>query len=60
MISYQICLFYFNLCILLFLLPIKNIAYILKNAGYPILKTLTFKGVTLFHSDGDTKLQKRK
>ena len=35
MISYQICLFHFNLCILLLLLQVKNVAYSLKNKGSP-------------------------
>ena len=38
---------------------VKNIAYSLKYTGEPILKALTFKGVTLFHSYRDEKLQNR-
>ena len=46
----------FNLCILLLLLQVKNIAYSLKHTGEPILKALTFNGITLFHSYRDKKL----
>ena len=42
--------FYFNLCILLLLLQVKNVAYSLKYTGEPILEALTFKGITHLHS----------
>ena len=35
------------------LLQVKNVAYSLKYTGEPILKALTFKGITLFHSYRD-------
>ena len=56
---YQICLFYFNLCPLLLFLRVKNVAYSLKYIGWSILQALTFKGITLFHSYRDKKLQNR-
>ena len=43
MTPYWICFFYFNFCILLFLLQVKNVAYSLTYTGQPILKALTFK-----------------
>ena len=39
---YWVCFFYFNLCILLLLLKVKNVAYSKKYAGQPILKALIF------------------
>ena len=57
--SILICFFYFNLCILLLLLQVEHVACSLKYTGWPILKALTFKGVTLFHSYRDEKLQNR-
>ena len=59
---YGICLFFFNLCILLLFLQVnhwKNVAYSLQHTGYPILKALTFKGIT-FPLLRDKKLQNRK
>ena len=36
----------------------KNVVCSLKYTGWPILKALTFKGVTLFHSHRDLKKKK--
>ena len=37
----------------------KNVAYSRKYTGEPILKALTFKSITIFHSYRDKKLQNR-
>ena len=37
------------------LLQVKNVAYSLMYTGWPILKTLTFKGITLLHRYKDEK-----
>ena len=37
----------------------RIVAYSLKHIGEPILQALTFKGITLFHSYSDKKLQDR-
>ena len=57
--SYWICFFDFSLCSLLPLLQVQNVAYSLKDTGQPVLKALTFKDITLFHSNRDKTLQNR-
>lgn len=42
--------FFFNFCMLLLLLQVKNVAYCLKYTRQPILKVLIFKIITLSHS----------
>lgn len=50
---------YFLLCPLYYIaFTSKNIAYILKYTGQPILKLLTFKDITLMHSYRDTNCKK--
>lgn len=49
----------FTLTFVLYCFYFKNIAYILKYTGKPILKLLSFKDITLMHSYRDTKLQNR-
>ena len=55
----SVCFLYFNLCIPLLLLWVKNAAYSLKYVGYTILKAVTIKGKTLSHSYRDKKFQNR-
>ena len=52
------CFSYFNLCIPL-CFHYKNAARSLGCTGQPILKAPTFRGITLFHSHRDKKLQNR-
>ena len=51
--------FFFTLNFVCYCFCYKNAAYSLKCAALPILKALTFKGITLFHSYRDKKLKNR-